>query len=131
MEIIAQFKNYKSTFWQEALKISHTKKGKPIKSTLIAPCGMNCRLCRAFIKGKNTCPGGRSEGSLKPKTRVICKITTCNHLTKGKIKYCSDCDKYPCKNLNHLDKRYRAKYRMSLIDNLENIKLNGIRHFVR
>ena len=57
----------------------------------------------------------RSEGSLKPKTRVICKITNCNHLTKGTIKYCSDCDKYPCKNLNHLDKRYRAKYGMSLI----------------
>lgn len=113
------------------MKTSHSKKSKPFKSTLIAPCGMNCRLCRAYIREKNGCPGCREDDSLKPKTRVICKIKICARLTNGKIKYCSSCDSFPCPNLNHLDKRYRTKYGMSMIDNLAYIRQFGIRNFVR
>ncbi len=108
-----------------------SKKLKSIKSTLIAPCGMNCRLCRAYIREKNACPGCRADDSLKPKTRVICKIKICDKLTKAKVKYCSNCDGFPCVNLKNLDKRYRTKYSMSMIGNLENIKQFGVRDFVR
>ena len=31
-----------------------------ISTSLIAPCGMNCRLCLGQIREKNTCPGCRS-----------------------------------------------------------------------
>ncbi len=50
---------------------------------------------------------------------------------KAKAKYCFCCDSFPCVRLNHLDKRYRTKYGMSMIDNLENIRKFGIRHFIR
>ena len=113
------------------MKKSNSQKLNSITSTLIAPCGMNCRLCRAYTREKNACPGCREDDSLKSKTRVICKIKICEEFTKGKIKYCSSCDSFPCKNLNHLDKRYRTKYGMSMIDNLENIKQFGIRNFIR
>ncbi|MBN2747249.1 MAG: hypothetical protein JXR34_11035 [Bacteroidales bacterium] len=47
------------------------------------------------------------------------------------MKFCSDeCEKYPCKRLKNLDKRYRTKYGMSMLDNLENIKSLGIEKFV-
>jgi len=45
--------------------------------------------------------------------------------------YCSDkCEKYPCLRLRNLDKRYRTRYGMSMVENLENIKKFGIEKFV-
>jgi hypothetical protein len=113
------------------MKKGPSKKSNLITSALIAPCGMNCRLCYAYIREKNACPGCRDDDSLKPITRVRCKIKICDELTKGKVKYCSGCDSFPCKNLDRLDKRYRTKYSMSMIGNLKNIKQLGIQNFIR
>ncbi len=102
-----------------------------IRTSLIAPCGMNCRLCYAYTRDKNACPGCRCDNSLKPKTRVTCRIKNCKKFKQGKTRYCSNCDMFPCVGLNHLDERYRIKYGMSMIDNLVHIKKFGIRHFIR
>lgn len=102
-----------------------------IRTTLIAPCGMNCRLCRAYIRDKKTCPGCRGDDSLKSKACLMCKIKNCDKIASGRVKYCFSCDSFPCGRLNHLDKRYRTKYGMSMIDNLKFIKKSGIRRFVR
>ena len=111
------------------------KKSTTIPTNLIAPCGMNCRLCWGHIREKNTCPGCRSidkQGSQKAESRSRCKIKNCEQIAKGKIKYCSDCcDRFPCPRLKQLDKRYRTKYGMSMIDNLKMIDEFGIRHFIR
>jgi hypothetical protein len=92
---------------------------------------MNCRLCYAYVRDKKPCPGCRGDDRGKPKTRVTCKIKTCEKITKAGGKHCLSCDSFPCAMLNHLDERYRAKYGMSMIDNLENIMKSGIRHFLR
>lgn len=48
------------------------------------------------------------------------------------MKFCSDkCETYPCRRLKNLDKRYRTKYGMSMIENLEHIKQLGIKEFMR
>lgn len=111
------------------------KKINVIPANLIAPCGMNCRLCWGYIREKNTCPGCRrisSQVSQKSKYRTTCKIRNCEQITQGRIKYCSDsCDSFPCARLKQLDKRYRTKYGMSMIDNLKTIHDFGIRHFIR
>ncbi len=91
---------------------------------------MNCRLCRAYVREKNRCPGCRVDDHLKPKTRVLCRIKQCEMIKTGKIRYCFDCSKFPCDPLQHLDKRYRTRYSMSMIENLENIKRSGIRSFI-
>jgi hypothetical protein len=101
----------------------------PILTTLIAPCGMNCRLCRAYARNKKACPGCRGDDSGKPKTRAACRIKNCEKIVKGGSKYCFGCAGFPCVRLNHLDERYRVKYGMSMIDNLVNIKKVGIRQF--
>jgi len=106
-------------------------KNNTIFTTLIAPCGMNCRICRAYSREKNACPGCHGDDSLKSNTRVTCKIKNCEKLKKGNHTYCHTCDSFPCAALNHLDDRYRTKYAMSMIDNLKNIQGLGIRQFTR
>ena len=102
-----------------------------IPTTLIAPCGMNCRLCRAYARDKKACPGCRGDDRGKPKTRVKCRIKNCEKMVQGKVRFCFDCDSFPCDRLNHLDERYRTKYGMSMADNLVHIKKFGIRYFIK
>ena len=94
-----------------------------MKPKLIAPCGMNCNLCKGYLKGN--CPGCRGDDKDKPNYCVNCKMVVCG------FKYCFECDKYPCRRMKDLDKRYKIKYGMSMIDNLEFIKTQGIRAFLR
>jgi hypothetical protein len=84
---------------------------------LIAPCGIDCRFCRAFNREKDPCPGCRADSVSKPPTRTRCLIKTCEKrlaLTGG----CPDCDEFPCAALSRLDTRYRTKYGTSPIANL-------------
>ena len=101
-----------------------------IRADLIAPCGMNCRLCRAYTREKKPCNGCRGDDGDKPKTRVICRIKTCEVLRQGKSRYCFRCARFPCDAMNHLDERYRTRYGMSMIKNLLYIKKYGIRRFL-
>ncbi len=108
-----------------------SRKTNTIRTTLIAPCGMNCHLCSAYSREKKACPGCRGDDSVKSITCVSCKIKNCKILGQGKASYCFRCDSFPCDRLKHLDKRYRTKYGMSMIDNLMHIKKFGIQHFIR
>jgi hypothetical protein len=108
-----------------------SKKTTAISAKLIACCGMNCRLCSAFTRDKKPCPGCRGDDSLKSKSCVACRIKNCETIAKARVKYCYSCDAFPCIKLNHLDKRYRTNYGMSMIGNLANIKKLGIRQFIR
>jgi hypothetical protein len=101
------------------------------RAALIAPCGLNCRLCRAYVRDKNTCPGCRGDDSLKSKVCVTCRIKNCEKIVKGGARYCFSCSEFPCERLSHLDNRYTTNYGVSVFDNLMNIKKFGIRQFVR
>ena len=101
------------------------------KYSLIAPCGMNCGICMAYLRENNKCTGCRGVNTYKPVTRVRCKIKNCSKFRTNKAKFCFECGNFPCDNLKHLDKRYRTKYNMSMIDNLEFIRDYGIRKFLK
>jgi hypothetical protein len=101
-----------------------------MKSKLIAPCGMNCAICLGYLREKNKCPGCRLIDPKKAKTRLRCKIKNCKRLKGNKYRFCYSCKLFPCARMKHLDKRYRTKYGMSMIENLEFIKKNGIRRFL-
>ena len=69
-----------------------------------------------------------------------CKPTdkSCSHLKKYcknkaiyEIDYCYECSDFPCGKLKKLDKKYRERYNMSMIDNLENIRDKGIDVFLK
>ena len=102
-----------------------------LKSSLIAPCGMNCGLCIGYQRSGNRCAGCQSTSDNKPNHCVNCSIKNCGLLSKSKSKFCYDCPEYPCIRIKSLDKRYREKYGMSMIHNLNTIKEIGNRKFIR
>lgn len=97
---------------------------------LIAPCGLDCRLCQRYNRSKNPCPGCRGDDCLKLPSCLNCKIKNCL-VAKQKIKFCSECNEYPCKWVKALDKRYRKSYGISAIDNLNHIRAFGLEQFVK
>jgi hypothetical protein len=97
---------------------------------LIAPCGMNCGTCMAYLRQKNRCPGCRVQDANKAVSVKRCIITNCINLEESESKFCYECGKFPCKRLKQLDKRYRTKYNTSFIENLLLIKEKGINEFL-
>ena len=91
---------------------------------LIAPCGMNCALCQAY-QGKGLACRGCGLGGER-KACQNCSIRKCHK----KEDFCFECPDYPCKRLKALDKRYRTKYQMSMLENLEFIRAKGLDAFV-
>jgi hypothetical protein len=102
----------------------------PTEVSLIAPCGMNCGICMAYLRNKNVCPGCRAPDTGKNASCVRCIIKNCETIKTNQSKFCHECAKYPCLRLKQLDKRYRTKYKMSMIENLENIKRIGLSAFI-
>jgi hypothetical protein len=95
--------------------------------TLIAPCGMNCGICRAHLRPRNPCHGCNDAEQNWPVTRVNCQLRTCGKRTG---RFCFSCTEFPCDRLKRLDARYRARYGMSEIENLECIRDRGLEAFL-
>lgn len=102
-----------------------------IKLSHIAPCGMNCGLCIGYQRDKNKCSGCSARDNSKPNYCVNCRIKNCDQLRNSRSRFCFDCSRYPCTRLKQLDKRYKLKYGMSMLENLNSIKETGIRNFIR
>jgi hypothetical protein len=100
-----------------------------MSAQLIAPCGMNCGICLANLRDKNICPGCWSDNKYKSKSCSNCIIKNCELLQKTDSKFCYECSNFPCTRLKQLDKRYRLKYKMSMIENLLYIKEFGLEDF--
>lgn len=106
-----------------------------MEKDLIAPCGMNCALCVNYQAMKNDiskhgfhksyCPGCIPREKFCAYMRNKCVL-----IGEGKIRFCFECGNFPCERLKNLDKRYRTKYHMSMIDNLNFIKANGMDKFL-
>jgi hypothetical protein len=103
---------------------------------LIAPCGMNCTICSAYLAReydlkkqgimRNYCAGCRPRG----KNCAFMK-RSCELLGEGKVQYCFECADFPCRRLKALDKRYRTHYHMSMIENLRYLKERGMEQFLK
>lgn len=98
---------------------------------MIAPCGMNCGLCIGHLRKKKPCGGCfRKDDENKPETCRSCSVVNCEFLAETKSGFCFECSKYPCQRIKNLDKRYRTKYGMSMIENLSFIKEKGLKRFI-
>lgn len=97
---------------------------------LIAPCGMNCGVCIAYLRKKKPCGGCRIRSNNKPKHCISCVIVNCDHLTGTESGFCIDCPHFPCRRMKSLDLRYRKNYHTSLIDNQKQIKAEGMQSFL-
>ena len=114
------------------LKVVPGEKLSPqaLEPELIAPCGMNCGLCRCYLRDGNRCLGCRTGDEGKAISVLACTIRTCEKLGSGEHDFCMDCDQLPCPRLKRLDTRYRSKYRLSMLENLAAIRELGVRAFV-
>ena len=101
-----------------------------LNQELIAPCGMNCGLCIAHLRQRNRCAGCALDDPHKAKHCTACYIKNCAEMRGLERKYCYECAKFPCLRLRKLDLRYRTKYGMSMIANLEAIRALGMQGFV-
>lgn len=94
----------------------------------IAPCGMNCDLCRAFQRKLYGCPGCRHTLSPRPNP---CQIRQCDRLHETETMLCCNCTDFPCRRLKFEDARLRRRYSISILDNLHHIHQDGIGHFLQ
>ena len=102
---------------------------------LIAPCGMNCALCKGYIAYTHGVPRVRGKvtycAGCLPRAKNCYIKRGCKKLSKHQIQSCHQCDTMPCKNLGHLDNRYRERYGMSMVESLKIIKANGMDEFLK
>ncbi len=99
-------------------------------SGLIAPCGMNCGTCIAYLREKKPCCGCLENCADKRKSCINCAIVTCELLAKTSSNFCFECEKFPCLRLKRLDQRYKKNYGMSMIENLQVIQSLGLAEFL-
>ena len=105
------------------------------KIELISPCGMNCDLCSGYLALKNDVKNKGIKmpycSGCRPRNKKCAFLKKrCDLLLKNKVRYCYECNKFPCDKLQRIDKRYRTFYRMSMIENLNFIKEKGIEKFL-
>ena len=106
-----------------------------MREELIAPCGMDCAVCSSYLALKNDV---RAKGvrmayckGCRPRDKKCAFLKKkCELLLKNKVRFCYECEEFPCENLEHIDKRYQTFFRMSLIDNLKLIKKHGLTKFL-
>jgi hypothetical protein len=98
---------------------------------LLAQCGLNCGVCWAYVRPRNSCPGCRADDDLKPKTRFRCSIKNCAIGLQNAPHSCIGCAVLPCRALGKLDKRYQSRYSTSPIANLDAMAAKGIPRFLQ
>lgn len=106
-----------------------------MEEQLIAPCGMNCALCVSYLAMKNDLQKkGFSKkycaGCLPRGKNCVFMKKSCERLGCGIVRFCYECGDFPCRRLKELDKRYRTRYHMSMINNLEYIREHGSAEFL-
>jgi hypothetical protein len=105
------------------------------KIELISPCGMNCSICASNLALNNNLKNRGVQmpycSGCRPRDKKCAFIKkNCDLINNNKIRYCYECEEFPCKKLKAIDKRYRTNYRMSMIENLKFIKEYGIEKFL-
>lgn len=102
---------------------------------LVAPCGMNCAICRAYIAYTHKIPRVRGKitycAGCVPRAKNCYIKRGCKKLFNHQLLSCSECDTMPCEKLAHLDRRYREHYDMSMIENIKLLKAKGMADFLK
>ncbi len=99
-----------------------------LSPSLLAPCGMDCLACYVYLRKKKACLGCRGEDLAKPDHCRQCKIKDCA-ASQG-LKFCHQCPTYPCPPVRRMDKSYRQRYQVSLIEMAERRKEVGVKQFL-
>jgi hypothetical protein len=107
-----------------------------LTAELIAPCGMNCGICKSYLAYSRGVAKKKGEvshcnGCLARNKNCAFVKKRCEKLRKNQIRFCFECADMPCKNLAQLDEHYHARYSMSMIENQKEIKEKGMDEFLK
>jgi hypothetical protein len=96
---------------------------------------MNYAICASYLAMKNDvkrrgikmpyCPGCRPRGK-----RCAYLRKHCPKLANDEVAYYFECQGFPCDRLKIIDKRYKSRYRMSMIENLLYIRDDAVENFL-
>ncbi|MGL6199676.1 MAG: DUF3795 domain-containing protein [Lachnospiraceae bacterium] len=97
-----------------------------IENKMLAPCGVNCLACSAYLNKKKPCPGCRALAEEH-------KRKSCRNCVKKKcafdkeLTWCFECMRFPCTRIKDLNKRYKQNYNVDIVQNgldaLQNMEL--------
>lgn len=100
-----------------------------VPETLIAPCGVTCLACYVHLREKKSCSGCCSLMGDKPSHCAVCTIRSC--VTAHHVTFCAECEKFPCVTIKQMDRRYRDRYHVSLIENGRRRSMIGTEAFLK
>ena len=102
-------------------------------SGMIAPCGLDCSLCKRALAETNPCPGCHGPDENKPEFCANrCGIILCRKRRENGYAFCDECPDYPCEDVLEKENRYTSKYPLyeSPGRNLRDIREQGMEKFL-
>ncbi len=95
---------------------------------LIAPCGINCSVCKYYLARERGLYKTKSAGCTGciPGDSDCRIIKDCEEFGKNNYRFCYECGDFPCERIGRLEKRYAAKYNTGVIVNLTRIQKMGL-----
>jgi hypothetical protein len=102
---------------------------------LVAPCGMNCAVCKAYLAYSRGVP--KKRGSVShcsgciPRGKNCFIKRSCKKLMKGEVRFCYECKDLPCEKVDRVARRYLARYGFDFVGNLREIEARGMEAFLR
>ena len=107
--------------------------GNRITAAMIAPCGLDCSLCKRALAETNPCPGCHGPDENKPEFCANrCGIVLCRKRKENGYEYCDECPDYPCADVTEKETRYTSKYPLyeSPGKNLRDFRKLGMERFL-
>jgi hypothetical protein len=96
---------------------------------LVAPCGLYCGECTAFLNEK--CGGCRSNQGLSKEYQKYCKIYACSR--DKKFRTCVECGEFPCKFFNFFkaETLESSSWFLDVWCNMKQVREKGLKDFLK
>ena len=107
---------------------------KMFSKNMIAPCGLDCSLCRHAHDPVQPCGGCLGpEGQKYEYCNTWCDVMKCEKYKRYRYRFCDECPDYPCEAIWEKENRYQEKYALkeSPIQNLKEIREVGMQTFLQ
>ena len=110
-------------------------KSPDFSAVLVAPCGMDCAVCGAYLAYARNIPQRRGVVShcagCRPRGKTCAYLKkNCTRLLHAEVEFCYECPDFPCERLTRIDRRYRTQFGESFIENLRDIQREGMDAFL-
>ena len=101
---------------------------------MIAPCGLDCSICKRALAETDPCAGCKGPNDHKPPfCSEKCGIILCAKRKENGYSFCDECPDYPCEDVMEKENRYTSKYPLceSPLKNLRSIRETGMEAFLK